>query len=133
MASAVNARHMAVFRVKYLHDLGEMPAAKRYFIQLARISMIRRKVDPAGASRLGTQILTHWLDDICPACRGLKFVAIEGTPALSDRPCQPCNGSGRKKLPYGGPELEVVRDVMERADSAVNTIQRGMAGKLGRD
>lgn len=133
MASTVNPRHLAVFRVKYLGDVEEMQAATRYFVHIAQISMIRRKVNPAGASRLGTQILTHWLDDTCPACNGLKFIAVEGAPALSDRPCQPCNGTGRRKLPYGGPELEVVRDVMERADSAVSTIRRGLAEKMGRE
>lgn len=131
MAAAGNVRHMAVFRVKYLNDAAELPAAKRYFIQVTRISMIRRKIDPSGASRLGTQILTHWLNDVCPTCHGLKYAAIDGAPALSDKQCQPCKGTGRRKLPYGGPKLEVVRDVIERADSAVHTIQRGMDAKMG--
>lgn len=131
MAAAGNVRHMAVFRVKYLNDDAELPAAKRYFIQVTRIHMIRRKINPAGASRLGTQILSHWLNDVCPACHGLKYMAIDGAPALSDKQCQPCKGTGRRKLPYGGPELEVVRDVIERADSAVHTIQRGMNEKMG--
>lgn len=131
MASTVNPRHLAVFRAKYLGDSAEMQAATRYFIHITQISMFRRKLNPAGASRLGTQILTHWINDTCPVCNGLKFMAIDGAPTLSDRPCQPCNGTGRRKLPYGGAELEVVRDVMERADSAVSTIRRGLAGKLG--
>lgn len=130
MATAANPRHMAIFRAKYLYDEREVHAAKRYFIQLARIHMIRRKVDPAKASRIGSQIFTYWMDDTCPSCKGRKYQVIDGSPSLSDRQCNHCDGSGKRKLPYKGAELEVVRDVLDRADIAVNAIRRGVAERL---
>jgi hypothetical protein len=131
MAAVSNVRHLSLFRLKYLCDLGELDSSKRLVIQWTQIHMVRRKLDPISASRLGTQAITHWLKDICPACNGLKFVVPEGTPALSDRPCPSCRGTGKPRLPYSGTELEVVKDVHERADSACRTILLGVREKLG--
>lgn len=133
MAASHNFAHMALFRIKYLNDAAELEAAKRLFIMWARRAMINRKVNPSGASRLGVQALTAWIDDVCKACHGVKHVVIPGTPALSDKACPHCGGTGRNKIKHGGEIGEVIKDLHERADSACHTIQYGINDRLGRD
>lgn len=133
MAAAQNFAHMAIFRIKYLNDPAEVDSAKRLFIMWARRAMINRGVNPSSASRVGVQAMTAWVNDVCQACHGLKYQAITGTPALSDKPCSKCNGTGKNQIRHGGELGEVFKDLLERADSACVTIQLGIKNKLGRD
>jgi len=136
MAASHHYGHMSVFRIKYLNDATELDAAKRLFIMWARRSMIRRQISPSSASRVGVQALTHWVDDICPVCRGVRYVVPDGTPVLSDKQCSPCNGTGKRVLKLNSEHaqvkdmIEVFKDLFERADSACNTIQRNVEEKL---
>lgn len=133
MAAAKNFAHMALFRIKYMNDSTEIESAKRLFIMWARKQMINRKVNPSGASRVGVQALTAWVNDVCPACNGLKHKVVEGTPTLSPKPCGSCGGTGRNRIRQQGEVGEVMKDLMERADTAVVTIQIGIKNKMGRE
>ena len=132
MAAAQNFAHMAIFRIKYLNDAGEIGSAKRLFVMWARRAMINRNMSAASASRVGVQALTAWVNDVCPACNGLKYLVPAGTPALSDKQCHKCNGTGKNQIRSPGELGEVFKDLLERADSACVTIQRGIDEKLGR-
>lgn len=129
--AGVNTRHIAVFRLKFINDTTELDASKRLFIEWARSAMRRRGVDTAGASRMGVQALTYWLDPLCGTCNGLKFEQPVGAPSLSDRPCKCCNGTGRKPIKRHGQEGEVFRDIQERADAAVATVHFAISEKIG--
>lgn len=133
MAASANFAHMAIFRIKYLNDSAEIESAKRLFIMWARRSMINRKLNAASASRVGVQALTAWVNDVCQACNGLKHQVIAGSPTLSDKPCPKCSGTGKNPIRHPGELGEVFKDLLERADSACNTIQRGIDEKLGRE
>lgn len=136
MAASQHVGHMAVFRAKYLDDSTEIDAAKRLFVMWARRSMIRRKIDAKSASRVGVQALAHWIDDICPVCRGVRYIVPDGAPMLTDKQCTPCNGTGKRQLKLNAEHaavkemIEVFRDLFERADSACNAIQRRVEEKL---
>ena len=129
--AAANFAHVALFRLKYLNDLTEIEAAKRLMIQWARIHMVRRKLDPRSASRVGVQALTSWVDDVCKACHGVRYVQFDGAPTLSDRQCPTCNGSGKVYPKQAGVLGEVFKDLRERADSAVVVVQRRLKWKMG--
>lgn len=131
MAAAHNFAHMSIFRIKYLNDATEIEAAKRLFIQWARRSMLNRKLDAAGASRVGVQALTAWVDDVCGSCNGVKFTVLEGTPSLSGKVCPSCNGTGKNPIRQHGELLEVFKDLHERADAACETIRSGIQAKIG--
>ena len=131
MAAIQNPAHLAVYRVKYLNDMADILPAKRVFILWARKAMVNRKINTDGASRLGTQLLFGWIYDTCQACKGLKYPIIEGTPTLSIKPCQACNGTGKTPIKAQSAEvLEVCFDVIERADAVILTIQRMIKEKL---
>jgi hypothetical protein len=46
-------------------------------------------------------VLLHWLDHVCPACDGLKFLTIKGTPTLGVEACKMCAGTGITRTPHG--------------------------------
>ena len=131
MAAIQNPAHLAVYRVKYLYDMADIPPAKRVFILWARKAMMNRKLIADGASRLGTQILAQWINDTCPTCNGLKYPIIDGTPTLAIKPCSVCSGTGKTPIKAQSAEaLEVCFDVIERADAVILTIQRMIREKL---
>lgn len=47
-------------------------------------------------------IVAHFLDDTCRKCDGRGNEQIKDTPALSNKPCKHCHGTGKTALPYGG-------------------------------
>ena len=122
-----NPEHLAVWRVKYLNDMADIPAAKRIFVLWTRRALMRRNINAAGASRLGVQILTQWLDDICTGCNGLKFELLEGSPTIGTKPCDKCAGTGRTAIKADSvAHLEVAFDILEKADSIIFE----MAGRI---
>lgn len=131
MAAIHNPGHLAVYRLKYMADHASADTAKSVFILWARRAMIRRGVNPASASRRGVQILMQWLADICQPCGGRGYPSVAGTPTLSAQPCRHCKGSGKNAVPGSGPEHDVARDVIERADDAVYVIRGLIGAKLG--
>lgn len=122
--------HLALYRLKYLNDAEEMGACKQLFIRWAYRSMCNRGVASQGASRLGVQALTQWVADVCECCKGRGFQIIPGAPSLSDRPCGACKGSGKRPIRGVSAESEVIRDVISRAESAINSIQERLEQKL---
>lgn len=52
-----------------------------------------------GALRQAEPVLRWWLDPTCPHCKGVRFDSINGR--LQVRPCQRCQGSGRRAEPAG--------------------------------
>ena len=132
MAAIQNPEHLAIWRVKYLNDIADIPAAKRIFILWARRAMMRRDVDASGSSRLGTQTLTAWLNDVCQTCNGLKFAIIERTPTLSTNQCKACHGTGFPPVKADSTtNLEIMFELIERADAAIYAAQGKIKTKLG--
>lgn len=134
--SAVNhPAHMSLFRVKYLKDANELAQAKSLFIRWARNAMANRMragsaMNPEKASRVGVQALTAWVNDVCGKCNGVKYTIAEGTPMLTDKQCPCCSGTGKAPIRQHGEMLDLFRELMERADTAVAWIHTGIEKKL---
>jgi hypothetical protein len=58
------------------------------------------KEDWERASDKVAAVLRYWLDQTCQTCHGRKFRLIPGTPALSNKACPACNGSGVALVPH---------------------------------
>lgn len=131
LSSTRNFAHLSIFRLKYLNDAAEITTGKRLFIQWARIAMLKHKINPASASRVGVHALSQWIDDTCHACRGVKHAIIPGTPALSARVCPHCHGSGKNPVKAESAALVgVYKDLRDRADAVCESIRRGVKGRL---
>lgn len=127
-----NPEHLAIFRIKYLNDIADIPAAKRIFVTWTRRALTRRGVSAAGASRLGVQILAQWLNDICTGCNGLKFELLEGSPTIGTKPCDKCAGTGRTAIKADSvAHLEVTFDVISRADGIIGEMAGRIKAALG--
>lgn len=133
MATLHSPDAMIIYRLKYLNDAKQMSASKAIFIRWAYRAMQNRKQEPKGASRVGVQALTAWIGDVCHVCQGRKHKVIDGTPTLSDKPCGACKGTGKNEIRESGDIAEVMRDVAERADSAILALQNGVDYKMGRE
>jgi hypothetical protein len=131
LAASSNPLHMALYRVKYLHDMTELDQSKRIFILWSRRIMLKRKLNPASANRIGVQALKSWLHDVCLSCNGQKYQVVPGTPSLSDKPCQRCSGTGRNNVTGPGNTAEIFKDLMDKADQAVRAIEYSLNKKLG--
>lgn len=133
LASIRSPSGMILYRLKYLHEAGQIENSKAIFIRWAYRAMQNRKQDPKGASRIGVQALTAWLGDVCNVCNGLGHQVVAGTPTLSDKACGSCGGTGKNKVREHGQLAEVVKDLHDRADSAIQVLQSGVNFKLGRE
>lgn len=71
-----------------------------------------RGIDPD----LVSPALFHWLAPQCGACDGRKKMHIPDTPALSEKDCIHCKGTGLWPRPYGAQELH---DHMKQCANAV--------------
>lgn len=131
MATVNEPTHMALYRLKYLNDAGQVEICKAVFIRWSYRAMQNRKMEPSGASRVGVQALTAWIGDVCHACQGRKYEVIGGTPTLSGKACCSCGGTGKNRIRGHGDIAEVMRDVAERADSAITALNRGVDYKFG--
>lgn len=127
---SIDSPYMMLYRLKYLSDATEIAACKAMFTRWAYRAMCNRGIEPQRASRLGVQALMLWVGDTCQSCAGRGFQVITGAPALSDRPCGSCRGTGKSPVRGVNTESEVVRDVISRAESAVLTIRGRMEDRL---
>lgn len=55
----------------------------------------------AEANHVAKVMIWHWLNQTCKSCQGRGKQLIPGTPALSERDCPACHGSGKAKAPHG--------------------------------
>lgn len=130
MAAANNGAYMAVFRIKYLNDDTEIESAKRLFNHWARRVLLLRKLPHEKSKQVAEQALIAWLDDVCHLCHGVKHEVIPGTPALSDRQCPNCSGTGKNPINTDHTLIEVFKDLFERADTACQIIHAGIKRRL---
>lgn len=82
-----------------------------------------------GPSDVAASAILYWLDQTCHPCSGLKWAAIPGTPALSNRQCKVCHGSGMAVVPHGqaGKRLcNFMDDCVSRAQQSLRNRLRAM-------
>lgn len=75
--------------------MGLEQAHQQIAIQAARWGMDRPEA-------VAASVLAWWLSHVCGGCRGVRFELVTGSPALSNRHCKACKGSGEVAIPQGG-------------------------------
>lgn len=78
----------------------------------------------ADAQDKAAAVIRYWLDQACGSCHGRKFRLIPGTPALSDRPCLVCHGSGIGHAPYGQDGRKLVNFIDDCVSRARQSIKK---------
>lgn len=130
LASAKTKRSLAVYKVKYLDDIGSVLEAEAQFFQWARQALIRKNEKPHSARRLARQALISWLESPCPKCNGLKFSLMKNAPVLSSKFCPVCRGTGKRPMQGTKLEIEIIKETIDQADDAVRKIKRALSRTL---
>ena len=129
--SAYNNGHLAVYRIKYLHDYKSYHEALDQFVWWTRKSLIRRRVK-LRPQELGERILVGWLDDICESCQGRAYEITPGdSPRLDAKPFKVCGGTGKKRVVCEKREVHTVQDVIEQANQLVDSLSVRVSRNLG--
>ncbi|MFN5832228.1 MAG: hypothetical protein ACK459_00680 [Akkermansiaceae bacterium] len=93
MAGVTNELGLSLYRLKYSGDVKEFPKVVN-----GLLTMVCSRWFDIDGNKTVTEVLSHWLDDICNPCRGRGYAVVPGTPMLGDVPCSACNGTGHVKL-----------------------------------
>lgn len=103
-----------LFRVKYFNDAASYKRLLDQWTWIVSAKAIRRNwpdnVDIKGVAFLSLQ---RWLNSVCPACTGRKNETIFNTPALSDKACRVCDGTGEAPLRCSPKIRDFVLDMIE--------------------
>jgi hypothetical protein len=127
-----NDMHMAVYRLKYLMDAESAKLALEQFDIWAAQAIRRRRLKQDRANEdIGKDTLMKWLGDVCGSCFGLRFQKSKGAPTLTDRPCHACSGTGLRKIVGDKARVQVMLDIMGKADRAVARLRSGIYRKIG--
>ncbi|WOB06524.1 hypothetical protein [Piscinibacter gummiphilus] len=103
-------------------------AARKGTVELTKRLNAERNWRLSGPScqAVGELALAHHIFPVCPACDGRKFQLVPGTPHLSATPCQPCGGTGERRIQRK--HHNHIRDVIEMLSqidgSTVGTVKR---------
>lgn len=131
MAASACGGALALYRLKYLGDLSCCEEASVQFGKWASRALLRRIGDKKGSRKIAEKTLAYWLHDVCDECKGKKYIVITGTPFLSDKSCPACKGDGRRALKADRKDqLDTMRELLDRADDAVENIKRLVNLKL---
>lgn len=87
--------------------------------QLALKAFDWRMEDPKAKAQA---VALWWLDRSCRRCTGRKFELTPGAPALSNRACKACSGTGETRIPHGqeGRRLAIyLDDCVSRARQSI--------------
>lgn len=127
LSAIKNPGHLAVFRLKYLGDAESLAGARTQFYHWTCCALSFHAKDVRWAKRVATEALTAWMTGTCDACRGLKYIKLDGAPALSNLRCQTCQGTGRKPIKAN---FVIIRDVLGKADLIVKRIEEKIHHRL---
>lgn len=102
MAGVENRLSSSVFRLKYGNEprfYGE--ALMAVGIECKRLALLGKWKGGSASeyNDLNIEVLKYWLNDRCAACDGLGYEKIAGTPKLSARACDECDGSSKRPPP----------------------------------
>lgn len=126
-----NEMHLAIYRVKYLIDEASVRLAQEQFNIWAEQSMKRRRLKSGcAACDVGRDALLKWLGDVCGSCMGVRFQKAKGAPKLTDKVCVACSGTGFRKISGDKKKVQVMLDIMGKADRAVARLRSGINKKI---
>jgi hypothetical protein len=118
---------MALWRLKYGSDYRELAN-----VVLALIALMSRKGWTGDhVPGLVSAVVKHWLDDVCPTCYGRGFDVMPGSPMLSDKACDTCNGKGRLPLPVSDePALWLLETINKMERDVAAAVMRKLSDEM---
>lgn len=122
-----------LFRVKYFNEAASYTRLLHQWTWIVSTKAARRAWPThVPVDKVAAISLARWLNSVCPACMGRKHEAIFNTPALSDKACRVCEGSGQAPLRVDPRVRDYVLDMIEEIAEMERTAASRAAKKLGR-
>lgn len=100
--------------------LKTLPAVHECIAHQAEVWRMERPAEVA------TAVIAWWLAKSCRTCHGRQYQTIPGTPALSNKVCRACGGSGEARLHYG----QDGRRLANYMDDCVSRAQQSIKKRL---
>lgn len=72
---------------------------------------------------IAASVLAWWLSHVCGKCHGVRFELVPGAPALSNRQCKACNGSGEVAIPHGSAGKRIATWLDDCKEANVDSIK----------
>jgi hypothetical protein len=112
MAANTHKESLMLWEVTFQGKTSAKLACVEMLAKKVAVAMLRNKWkgDP---QRIASEVFAWHLHGTCQPCGGRGYQLILGTPALSDKVCTHCNGSGKVPLPQSDPHAWL-KDYMER-------------------
>lgn len=127
----VGQHHKEAVNILRFHLVGDSPSYRG--VRGAAISIthklnVKRRwgMNPKDLVRVAEIAMKLYLNPRCPKCQGRKFQLVDGTPSLSNRHCQKCQGTGKRGSPEKDRDriADVVQVLTSIVDLAAQCISR---------
>jgi hypothetical protein len=89
-----------------------------------QLNMQASKWNVPEAESVVSLVLIWWFSKICPACNGVKFQVIPGTPTLSAKLCKRCHGTGESQFPSSSDARKLANHIEMCTNAARQSIRR---------
>jgi len=109
-----------------LQRLKTLPAVRDQLALWAAASSIPEPLDVVANA------IHWWLNNRCHMCHGLRWQLIPGTPKLSNRACDACEGSGVRPMPDGVQTKLVLTYINECVSAARDLMQQRLRHSIHR-
>lgn len=108
-----------------LQRLKTLPEARDQLALWAAASNIGKPLDVA------TGAIQWWLNSRCHVCHGQRWQVVPGTPKLSGRPCNACNGTGNREMPHGVATKLVLAYISDCVNAARESMKQRLRHTIG--
>jgi len=117
MAGQSNPLGLSIWRWRYAGDHAEM--------HKIAMELVERGFEVITVHN----VMVHMAKDVCPACLGRGFDAMQNAPVLTDNICVDCQGTGRKPL-IGDKEKALADLMMNLERDVAHRIMQKLARQL---
>jgi len=117
----------AMINVTLTHDKASLTEALHYTLAIARFLNQKRgwKFKHKELKHVAERALRYHIAPACPACDGLKFKRVDGSPSLSATLCPTCHGSGKRPYPIrNGREIAEIVYSLEDTNRVIEAAVR---------
>lgn len=120
-----------LFRVKYANDSSSyVRLAEVWEWEVKKRAALQRWPTRINDAKVAKASLKYWLNDICPACQGHGVTKKPFEEALSDEPCDVCEGSGKRPIECHPELLQYVQRMVCALDEVAATAGQAAMAKL---
>lgn len=136
MVAVSNPLAMELWRWVYGQDANARHAVLDGLVKWMKAQSRQQRWDKTKSMVEVTVAVADWYRDrVCRTCNGVRYELVQGTPMLSDVPCQACHGTGESSLDklliqFGGKWISRGKDLRAHMDNLSSMACSAMLKKM---